>query len=197
MWTLWAVISCLDKEYLSMFYGSERIISPRCLLYSSSPEERQRALESLQCSSSAADVTWVFTYLSLHCCSLSSPMAHLQLSLQATKEDSPGWSYYSNIASVVSSCWDFWQRRRRRKCSCLFYCFSGIIDRQVIVVTGPSPFECISDFKLDARCIVSILYWQSNLLGNERRWSSGRGGSSRAPAVCPGPREWERRQTRE
>lgn len=66
-------------------------------------------------------------------------MAHLQLSLQATKEDRSGRSCYSNIASVVSSCWDFWQRMRRKRCWCLFYCFSGIIDREVIVFAGLSP----------------------------------------------------------
>lgn len=58
----------------------------------------------------------------------------------------------------------------KQRCSCSF-CFR-IIERQVIVVACLSPFECLSDFKpVDPRRIAGVHYWQSNLLGDERRWS--------------------------
>lgn len=55
----------------------------------------------------------------------------------------------------------------------------------MIVVACLSPFQCLSDFKLmDTQHIAGVHYWQSNLLGDEQRWSSV--GGARALAARPG-----------
>lgn len=86
----------------------------------------------------------------------------------------------------------------KKNCSCLFDCFSGMTDRQVIVVTCLPRFECISDFKImggTVHCEHSLLTGQP--VG---RWAEMKLWREEEAAVLwlcvRGPRVWEWRQTR-
>ena len=162
-----------------MFYGSGRIIRAtvsRAFTATFIPEEKTGFTTVLVIS--CRRHLCVYFFISALLLSIFS-MAHLQLSQQATKEKT-----VLDIAIIQIS------DTEGGKNVHLLFCFSGIIDRQVIVVTRLSPFECVSKLIYSVHCERSLLTEQPvGRRAEMKQQSSG--------CAFGGPGESERRQTSE
>lgn len=190
MCTVWAVISCLDKKYLSTFYGSERIIRAGLLFQQSWRKtegtgvttalvinRRRHLCVYLSLSALLFSPSW------LTCNYPSRPPKKTFLD-RAIIQIQPQSSHHVEIS-------DREDRDTDEGGKCLFCRFSRIIDRQVMVVACLSPFGRLSDF------IVSVIIDRATCWPTSGDEVVAEEEAAELRLCVGGPRERGWRQTRE